>query len=157
MLAIGQAAPDFALPDEDGTLRRLADFRGQRVVLFFYPKDDTSGCTVQACGFRDAHEAIHGAGAVVLGISPDDSASHRRFIAKFNLPYHLLVDADHQVAAAYGAWGEKQMYGRTYEGIIRSHAVIDAEGRLVELHNKVSPQDSVAGALRTLGIEAGQA
>lgn len=152
MLKIGQEAPDFALPDEEGRLRRLSEFRGQRVILFFYPKDDTSGCTVQACGFRDAHDGIAAAGALVLGISPDDSASHRRFIAKFQLPYHLLVDADHQVAAAYGAWGEKQMYGKTYQGIIRSHAVIDEAGLLLDLANKVSPTESVEAALRTLGI-----
>ncbi|HRA20709.1 MAG: thioredoxin-dependent thiol peroxidase [Anaerolineae bacterium] len=151
MIDPGQSAPDFTLPDENGDLVRLADLRGRKVVLYFYPKDDTSGCTAQACGFRDAYERIEAAGALVLGISPDDGASHRKFIAKFGLPFRLLVDADHAVAAAYGAWGEKQMYGRSYEGIIRSHFVIDENGLVAEARVKVSPADSVAGALQAVG------
>ncbi|MBK7779865.1 MAG: thioredoxin-dependent thiol peroxidase [Ardenticatenia bacterium] len=151
MIDPGQSAPDFTLPDENGDLVRLADLRGRKVVLYFYPKDDTSGCTAQACGFRDAYERIEAAGALVLGISPDDGASHRKFIAKFGLPFRLLVDADHAVAAAYGAWGEKQMYGRSYEGIIRSHFIIDETGLVAEARVKVSPADSVAGALRAVG------
>ena len=151
MIDPGQSAPDFTLPDENGDLVRLADLRGRKVVLYFYPKDDTSGCTAQACGFRDAYERIEAAGALVLGISPDDGASHRKFIAKFGLPFRLLVDADHAVAAAYGAWGEKQMYGRSYEGIIRSHFIIDETGLVAEARVKVSPTDSVAGALQAVG------
>jgi len=151
MIDPGQSAPDFTLPDENGDLVRLADLRGRKVVLYFYPKDDTSGCTAQACGFRDVYERIEAAGALVLGISPDDGASHRKFIAKFSLPFRLLVDADHAVAAAYGAWGEKQMYGRSYEGIIRSHFVIDENGLVAEARVKVSPADSVAGALQAVG------
>lgn len=151
MIDPGQSAPDFTLPDENGDLVRLADLRGRKVVLYFYPKDDTSGCTAQACGFRDAYERIEAAGALVLGISPDDGASHRKFIAKFGLPFRLLVDADHAVAAAYGAWGEKQMYGRSYEGIIRSHFIIDETGLVAEARVKVSPADSVAGALQAVG------
>ncbi|HQZ69877.1 MAG TPA: thioredoxin-dependent thiol peroxidase [Anaerolineae bacterium] len=151
MIDPGQSAPDFTLPDENGDLVRLADLRGRKVVLYFYPKDDTSGCTAQACGFRDVYERIEAAGALVLGISPDDGASHRKFIAKFGLPFRLLVDADHAVAAAYGAWGEKQMYGRSYEGIIRSHFVIDENGLVAEARVKVSPADSVAGALQAVG------
>jgi len=151
MIDPGQSAPDFTLPDENGDLVRLADLRGRKVVLYFYPKDDTSGCTAQACGFRDVYERIEAAGALVLGISPDDGASHRKFIAKFGLPFRLLVDADHAVAAAYGAWGEKQMYGRSYEGIIRSHFVIDENGLVAEARVKVSPAASVAGALQAVG------
>ncbi len=151
MIDPGQSAPDFTLPDENGDLVRLADLRGRKVVLYFYPKDDTSGCTAQACGFRDAYERIEAAGALVLGISPDDGASHRKFIAKFGLPFRLLVDADHAVAAAYGAWGEKQMYGRSYEGIIRSHFIIDETGLVAEARVKVSPADSVASALQAVG------
>ena len=151
MIEAGEKAPDFALPDENGNLVRLSDLRGSKVVLYFYPKDDTSGCTAQACGFRDAYERIEAAGALVLGVSPDDGASHRKFIAKFGLPFRLLVDADHAVAEAYGAWGEKQMYGRRYEGIIRSHFVIDEQGRVTEARIKVSPGDSVADALEAVG------
>jgi len=150
MIEAGEKAPDFALPDENGNLVRLSDLRGSKVVLYFYPKDDTSGCTAQACGFRDAYERIEAAGALVLGVSPDDGASHRKFIAKFGLPFRLLVDADHAVAEAYGAWGEKQMYGRRYEGIIRSHFVIDEQGRVTEARIKVSPGDSVADALEAV-------
>lgn len=152
MIDVGQSAPDFSLPDENGDLVRLSDLRGRKVVLYFYPKDDTSGCTAQACGFRDAYERIEAVGALVLGVSPDDGAAHRKFIAKFGLPFRLLVDADHAVAAAYGAWGEKQMYGRSYEGIIRSHFVIDEQGRVTEARIKVSPADSVAGALEAVGL-----
>lgn len=152
MIDVGQSAPDFTLPDENGDLVRLSDLRGRKVVLYFYPKDDTSGCTAQACGFRDAYERIEAVGALVLGVSPDDGAAHRKFIAKFGLPFRLLVDADHAVAAAYGAWGAKQMYGRSYEGIIRSHFVIDEQGRVTQARIKVSPADSVAGALEAVGL-----
>lgn len=152
MIDVGQSAPDFTLPDENGDLVRLSDLRGRKVVLYFYPKDDTSGCTAQACGFRDAYERIEAVGALVLGVSPDDGAAHRKFIAKFGLPFRLLVDTDHAVAAAYGAWGAKQMYGRSYEGIIRSHFVIDEQGRVTQARIKVSPADSVAGALEAVGL-----
>ncbi|QLQ06844.1 MAG: thioredoxin-dependent thiol peroxidase [Anaerolineae bacterium] len=138
--------PDFALPSDEGTTVRLSDFRGRRVVLYFYPKDDTSGCTTQACGFRDAYPQIAEKNAVVLGISPDDAQSHRKFKTKHNLPFLLLVDSDHTVAEAYGVWGEKSMYGRKYMGIIRSHFIIDEQGNLADIQVKVSPLDSVARA-----------
>jgi len=149
-LAPGDMAPDFALLSDTGETVRLADLRGKTVVLFFYPKDDTSGCTAQACGFRDAWPEIENAGAVVLGVSPDGVASHAKFRAKFDLPYQLLVDDGHKVAEAYGAWGQKSLYGRKYDGIIRSHFVIDPEGRIADAQVKVSPMDSVARALAAI-------
>jgi peroxiredoxin Q/BCP len=124
--------------------------RGKRVVLYFYPKDDTSGCTTQACGFRDAYPQIEEKNAVVLGISPDDARSHQKFKTKYDLPFLLLVDSDHVVADAYGVWGEKSMYGRKYMGIIRSHFVIDESGQLADVQIKVSPQDSVKLALEKI-------
>ena len=149
-LEIGDPAPDFALPDDSGETVHLSDYRGGRVILYFYPKDNTSGCTAQACGFRDAYDDIEAEGAVVLGVSPDGAPSHRKFRAKHDLPFKLLVDADHAVADAYGAWGEKKMYGKTYEGVIRSHFVIDEEGRVADVQIKVSPKDSVARAVAAL-------
>ncbi len=150
-LSIGDPAPDFALPSDDGETVRLSDFRGRRVIVFFYPKDDTSGCTRQACGFRDRQPDIAARGAVVLGISPDGVASHARFKAKHGLTFPLLVDADHAVATAYGVWGEKSMYGRTYMGITRSHFVVGPEGRLEDVRVKIGPDESVAAAVAALG------
>ncbi len=149
-LRVGDPAPDFTLLDEAGQALHLADLRGRRVVLYFYPKDDTPGCTAQACGFRDQYLAIEERNALVLGISADDESSHQRFRTKFNLPFHLLVDADHAVSEAYGVWGERSMYGRKYLGIIRSSFVIDAEGILVDVQYKVSPAASIAKALAVL-------
>jgi thioredoxin-dependent peroxiredoxin len=146
----GDIAPDFTLPDQDGKPVRLSDFRGRRVVVYFYPKDDTSGCTTQACGFRDAYAKIEERNALVLGISPDGAASHRKFRTKYNLPFILLSDEDHQVASLYGAWGTKKMYGRSYEGVLRSHFVVGEDGRIADAQVKVSPQDSVARAMATL-------
>jgi|SwirhisoilCB2_FD_contig_71_223879_length_1424_multi_3_in_0_out_0_3 peroxiredoxin Q/BCP len=150
-LKVGDPAPEFTLPAEDGRQVSLADYRGKRVVLYFYPKDDTPGCTTQACGFRDAYPQIEEQNAVVLGVSPDSEQSHRKFKTKFDLPFTLLIDADHQVAEAYGAWGEKTNYGRTYTGIIRSHFIIDEAGRLADVQVDVGAKDSVARALQTLG------
>jgi len=150
-LAIGQTAPAFTLNDENGKPVKLRDFRGQRVILYFYPKDDTPGCTAQACGFRDRYVDIAEQNALVLGISPQDAKSHLKFKTKYNLPFILLSDPDHVVAEKYGAWGEKSMYGKKYMGIIRSHFVIDAQGKIADIQIKVSPQDSVKRALETLG------
>ena len=152
-LHVGDQAPDFALPSDTGETVRLSDFRGTRVVLYFYPKDNTSGCTKQACGFRDAYPAIRARDAVVLGVSPDSQASHERFKSKHELPFTLLVDEDHAVATRYGAWGEKKMYGKTYFGVIRSHFVIGPDGRLEDVQVKVSPANSVARALASVGAE----
>lgn len=139
MLSENDAAPDFVLPDQDGTKHRLSDFRGQTVILYFYPKDDTSGCTKQACELRDRIEEIETRGAVVLGVSPDSAASHRRFADKYDLPFTLLADQDHAVAEQYDVWKEKSMYGRTYWGIVRTTFVIDTNGRIAKILPKVKP------------------
>ena len=149
-LNVGDLAPDFELTTDSGASVKLSDFRGRRVVLYFYPNDDTSGCTTQACGFRDAYPVIEEQNAVVLGVSPDGVKSHQKFKTKYDLPFTLLVDEDHAVAEAYGAWGEKSMYGKKYMGVIRSHFVIDEQGRIADAQVKVSPTDSVARALATL-------
>ncbi|MGI8587516.1 MAG: thioredoxin-dependent thiol peroxidase [Chloroflexia bacterium] len=150
MLKIGDTAPDFTLPTDDDKTLRLSDLRGQRVVLYFYPKDDTPGCTAQACGFRDAYPQIEEQNAIVLGVSPDSAASHRAFRSKYNLPFTLLVDADHAVADAYGAWGEKSFAGKKYTGITRSHFLIDEEGRVADVQQPVKPADSVRSAVGVL-------
>ena len=150
-LTAGAMAPEFTAVTESGETISLRDFRGKRVVLYFYPKDDTPGCTTQACGFRDHYPVIEEKNAVVLGVSPDSAKSHTKFKTKFNLPFTLLVDEDHTIADAYGVWVEKSMYGKKYMGIERSHFVIDEEGRIVEAKVKVKPEDSVASALAALG------
>ena len=147
---MGKAAPDFELPSDSGSKVKLSDFRGKRVILYFYPKDDTPGCTTQACGFRDAYPQIEEKNAVVIGISPDGAKSHQKFKTKHNLPFILLSDEDHRVAEAYGAWGEKSMYGRKYMGILRSHFVVDEKGKLVDVQVKVSPADSVERAIQSI-------
>ncbi|NOZ30206.1 MAG: thioredoxin-dependent thiol peroxidase [Chloroflexi bacterium] len=140
MLQTGDLAPEFTLIADDGQEVRLADFRGQKVVLYFYPKANTPGCTRQACAVRDAYPTIDAEGVVVIGISPDPPERLAKFREKHNLPFVLLSDPDHQVAEAYGAWGEKKMFGRTTMGIIRSHFAIDEEGRLIEARYKVKPE-----------------
>ncbi|MEZ4870450.1 MAG: thioredoxin-dependent thiol peroxidase [Caldilineaceae bacterium] len=149
-LTPGDQAPDFAATTDQETTVKLSDFRGKRVILYFYPKDDTSGCTTQACGFRDSYPTIEAHDAVVLGISPDGVASHQKFKSKYELPFTLLVDADHAIADLYGVWGEKSMYGKKYMGIIRSHFVIDATGKLIDVQYKVSPKASTTKALKAL-------
>lgn len=151
VLQNGDIAPDFELQSDEGNKVKLSDLRGHRVVLFFYPKADTPGCTTQACGFRDNFPVIDAAGAIVLGISPDPVDRLAKWRAKEGLPYNLLSDTDHAVADAYGVWGEKKNYGRVYEGIIRSHFIISADGRLEDVQYKVSPQMSVEKALQQLG------
>ncbi|MBC7250059.1 MAG: thioredoxin-dependent thiol peroxidase [Anaerolineae bacterium] len=148
MLKEGTMAPDFTLTADDGRQVSLADFRGRKVILYFYPKADTPGCTKQACALRDVYPDIDGQGAVVIGISPDPPEKLVKFREKHNLPFILLSDPDHQVAEAYGAWGEKKMYGKTSMGIIRSHFGIDEEGRLMEVELKVKPQTTADLALR---------
>mgnify|MGYP000994379371 FL=1 len=148
--AIGTMAPDFELATDSGTTVKLSDLRGKRVILYFYPKDDTSGCTVQACGFRDSYPQIEEKNAVVLGISPDGVKSHAKFKSKFELPFTLLADVEHAVAESYGVWVEKSMYGRKYMGIERSHFIIDEEGKIVDAQVKVKPADSVLKAVAAL-------
>ena len=144
MLNIGDKAPEFELLDSESNPVKLSDFRGQQVIIFFYPKADTPGCTTQACGFRDNFPRIEESGATVLGISPDQPDALKKWKAKLGLPYALLSDPDHEVAEAYGVWGEKTMYGKSYMGIIRSHYVVDADGNLADTQFKVSPADSIS-------------
>lgn len=151
MLTAGMMAPDFTLPSSDGGRVTLADLRGAPVVLYFYPKDDTSGCTTQACEFRDSWAAVKASGATILGVSPDGLASHAKFRDKYKLPFPLLADEDHAVAEAYGSWGEKSMYGRKYQGIIRNTFVIDAQGVVHHVFEKVKPKGHAAEVLAALG------
>ena len=150
----GEQAPEFSLPgvtpDGDEVDVTLSELRGSPVVLYFYPKDDTPGCTTQACGIRDQWSEFREAGAVVLGVSPDDAASHRKFSEKFHLPFTLVADAEHEVAEKYGVWKEKSMFGRKFWGNERSTFVIDAEGRVKRIFDRVRPDehaDQVLGVL----------
>jgi peroxiredoxin Q/BCP len=151
MLEEGRKAPGFSLPSDSGKTIALEDFKGRnKVVLYFYPKDDTSGCTAQACEFRDNWKAVQAAGAVVLGVSPDGVASHGKFKGKYQLPFPLLADEDHAVAEAYGAWGEKSMYGRKYHGILRTTFVIGTDGKIEKVFQKVKPKGHAAEVLAAL-------
>ena len=157
LIAQGEPAPDFTLPDQDGNDVTLSELRGRPVVLYFYPKADTPGCTTQACGVRDHMPAYEDAGAVVLGVSPDPVDAVKKFHDKQNLNFTLLADEDHAVCDRYGVWAEKSMYGRTYWGALRATFVIDPEGRVATVIPKVSPKthdDVVLSALRELGAAA---
>ncbi len=150
MLKAGAPAPAFSLLSDRGTTVALKDLRGKKVVLYFYPKDDTSGCTTEACEFRDSWQSVQKAGAVVLGVSPDDVSSHARFRKKFDLPFPLLADEGHKVAEAYGAWGEKSMYGRKYHGILRTTFIIDDSGVVTRVFEKVKPKGHATEVLAAL-------
>jgi peroxiredoxin Q/BCP len=152
MVAEGESAPDFELESDEGTTVRLSDLRGKPVVLYFYPKDDTPGCTKQARGFRDAYREYEERGAVVLGVSPDTVASHQKFKQKYNLPFTLLADPEHQVSETYGAWGEKSFAGKTYIGVIRSTFVIDAEGKLARAMYGVNAERNPTEVLEALEV-----
>jgi peroxiredoxin Q/BCP len=147
MPAIGDIAPDFELLNQDGQPVKLSDFRGQKVVLFAYPKAGTPGCTTQACGFREEFPKLTAANVVVLGISADAPKDQLKWKQAENLPYDLLSDPDHATLEAWGAWGEKSMYGKKYLGVIRSHWVIDEQGRVVDTQVGISPKDSVEQAV----------
>jgi len=152
--SVGSKAPDFQLADQTGKTVSLSQLAGKNVVLYFYPKDDTPGCTVEACNFRDEHSALEKAGAVVLGVSPDTTKSHEKFANKFSLPFPLLADTEHKVADAYGAWGEKVNYGRTYMGIIRSTVLIDGQGKVKHVWPKVKVKGHVDEVLSVLTGDA---
>ena len=150
MPAIGDMAPDFELQNQHGELVKLSDYRGRKVLLFAYPKAGTSGCTVQACGFRNHFAQIETANAVVLGLSPDAPAALVKWIEAESLQYDLLSDPEHRVLEAWNAWGEKSMYGKTYQGVIRSHWIIGEDGRVLDEQIKISPKKSIAAALKFL-------
>jgi len=147
---VGDVAPDVALPDETGEVHRLDDQRGRWTVLYFYPEDDTPGCTTEACQFRDLNESYSSTDADVWGVSPDGAASHRRFREKFDLPFTLLSDLDHEVATRYGAWQEKTNYGRTYWGIVRSSYLVDPEGLIARAWPRVKADGHAADVLAAL-------
>ena len=151
MIEEGKAAPDFELTSDTGETVRLSGLRGRPVVLYFYPKDDTPGCTTQACGIRDSFAEFEQAGAVVLGVSPDSEGSHVKFRKKYGLPFPLLADTDHTVAEQYGVWGEKSYLGKTYLGVSRSTFVIDADGNVKKIFHNVKPATHADDVLAALG------
>lgn len=154
-LAIDSLAPDFALQDQDGNTVSRDSLKGRWAVIYFYPRDDTPGCTREACNFRDNFAALKALGADVLGVSGDSAAAHKKFAAKYELPFTLLVDAGNEMARAYGAWGKKNMYGKTYEGIIRSTVVISPEGKVARVWPKVKPDSHGEEVLEWLKSRAG--
>lgn len=137
----GDKAPDFKVSASNGKIVSLKDFKGKRVVLYFYPKDDTPGCTVEACGFRDAYKKIEKAGAVVVGVSPDSLKSHEKFITKYSLPFLLLADEEKEICKSYKVWVKKSMYGREYMGVQRATFIISAAGKIEKIYPKVSPKE----------------
>jgi peroxiredoxin Q/BCP len=151
MIEEGKPAPDFELPSDSGETIKLSELRGKPVVLYFYPKDDTPGCTTQACGIRDAYGEFEKAGAVVLGVSPDNEKSHGKFRDKYELPFTLLADTEHSVAEQYGVWGEKSFAGKKYMGVNRSTFVIDADGNVKRVMHDVKPANHADDVLEALG------
>ena len=149
-LKSGDAAPAFSLKDQDGKMVKLTDFKGRKLLLYFYPKADTPGCTTQACSIRDSFAELTGKGVQSVGISPDTVNEQKKFAGKFGLPFQLLADEDHKIAEAYGVWGEKSMYGKTYMGIIRSSFLIDENGRVIQAWYKVKPEETVPNAIAAL-------
>lgn len=147
---VDQAAPDFALPAHTGEQIRLSEFRGKNVVLYFYPKDDTPGCTTEACGFRDGIKQIAKTDTVILGVSPDDVASHQKFIQKYSLPFLLLSDMESKICELYGVWVEKNMYGRKYMGVARTTFIINKQGEIVKIFEKVKPEEHLEEVVEIL-------
>jgi peroxiredoxin Q/BCP len=150
ILSQGQAAPGFSLLDQDGRTVKLSGFKGRKVLLYFYPKADTPGCTTQSCAVRDARQDMKKLGVDVLGLSPDEPDAQKKFDVKFSLGFPLLSDADHAVAEAYGVWGDKTNYGKTYKGIIRSSFLVDEKGKIQRAWYKVKPEDTVPKAKEAL-------
>ena len=150
MVEEGKPAPEFEVKSDSGETVKLSDFRGKQVVLYFYPKDDTPGCTAQACGIRDVYGELQREGAVVLGVSPDDERSHVKFKEKYDLPFTLLADEGHKLADEYGVWGEKKYAGKTYWGVERSTFVIDEDGTVKKVMHKVKPDTHADEVLATL-------
>jgi thioredoxin-dependent peroxiredoxin len=146
----GQEAPDFELTSDAGERVRLSQFRGKPVVLYFYPRDDTPGCTAQACGIRDSYDDFEHRGAVVLGVSPDEESSHVKFKQKYGLPFTLLADPEHEVAEQYGVWGERKYMGKTYMGVERSTFLIDEDGRIAKVMRRVKPDTHAERVLEAL-------
>ena len=151
MLDIGSAAPDFTLSDKDGRPVSLSDFRGKRVVLYFYPKDNTPGCTRQACAFAAAYRGFEEKGVAVIGVSRDSAASHRKFAEKYSLPFVILSDPDLEAIKAYGVWQEKKLYGKTTMGVVRTTFIISPDGVIEEIMKKVKPDTNAAEILEALG------
>lgn len=150
MLEVGMKAPAFTLPDQNGEMRSLEDYRGRKVILYFYPKDNTAGCTKQACGFAERYPQIQEKGAVVLGVSKDSVKSHKNFEEKYSLPFTLLSDPEHKVLEMYGAWGEKKNYGKVSMGTIRTTYLIDEEGTIIKAMGKVKAADNPAQMLEAI-------
>jgi peroxiredoxin Q/BCP len=149
-ISAGEPAPEFTLEDEEGRMHSLSDYSGKPVVLYFYPKDDTPGCTKEACGFRDDYSAYEEAGVVILGVSPDTSKSHAKFKTKYELPFTLLADPDHDVLKLYGVWGLKKSFGREYEGVFRTTFLIGEDGKILRVFKKVKPAVHSAEILSVL-------
>jgi peroxiredoxin Q/BCP len=149
-LSKGSLAPDFSLRDEIENLHRLSDYQGAPVVLYFYPKDDTPGCTKEACSFRDDYSSYVEAGVTILGVSPDSSQKHLKFKTKYELPFTLLADQDHEVCELYGVWGRKKFMGREYDGVLRTTFIISAMGEIVSVFEKVKPAEHSTEILKTL-------
>lgn len=147
MPTAGHKAPDFTLTDENGKSHTLSDYQGKTVLLYFYPKDDTSGCTTEACNFRDDYSAYQDAGVVILGVSADDEKSHLKFKTKYGLPFTLLADVEQKVVNLYGVWGKKKMYGKEYMGIYRTTFLIDETGKIIKVFKDVKPADHSAEVL----------
>ncbi|MBI2759395.1 MAG: thioredoxin-dependent thiol peroxidase [Chloroflexi bacterium] len=149
-ISAGIPAPDFELPDDQNVTRRLSDFRGQPVILYFYPADDTPGCTKEACNFRDDYSAYEKAGVVILGVSPNSVESHIKFKKKFQLPFPLLADEGHKVCDLYGVWGPKKFMGKEYEGVLRTTFLIDAQGKIARVFENVRPSEHSAELLEAI-------
>ena len=155
LLETNTPAPDFTLPDQLGSEHSLSDYRGKPVLLYFYPKDDTSGCTTEACNFRDDYSAYTDAGVVVIGVSPDSPKSHSKFVLKYDLPFTLLADEGHKVCELYGVWGTKKMYGKEYEGVYRTTYLINPDGLIANVWEKVKPEEHSEQVLAFLKGEKG--